>query len=123
MPAVLILDDDLLLRDALTETLQAKDFEVLCAANTEEAAQHLKNQQFDLVLLDYAMPERDGMWFMQNVKLPPHTKVLLMTGHLNRTLINKMFSLGVCGYMIKPLDDETLIHNIRFHLGSPITEE
>jgi two-component system, response regulator YesN len=123
MPAVLILDDDLLLRDALTQTLQGKDFKVFCAATTEEAARHLENQHFDIVLLDYAMPERDGMWFMQNVKLPARTKVLLMTGHLNRTLINKMFSLGVCGYMIKPFDDETLIHNIHFHLGSPITAE
>ncbi|MFU8781429.1 MAG: response regulator [Kiritimatiellia bacterium] len=123
MPSVLILDDDPCIRQSLTHTLEANSFKVQCARTAEEANEHLGKQHFDLILLDFAMPEHDGKWFMQNIRIKNKTKVLLITGFVSRELINTMFSLGVSGYLIKPIDEEMLIHNIHYYLGSPITDE
>lgn len=123
MQTVLILDDDPGIRKTLTHSLQAHQFKVTCAETADEASAYLKKNAYDLVLVDFAMPEHDGKWFMQNAKIPKKTKVLLITGYISRDLINTMFSLGVCGYLIKPIDEETLLHNIHFYLGTPMIHE
>ncbi len=58
------------------------------------------------------MPVRDGIWFMENAKLPRRTKVLLVTAHVYRKMINRMFRLGVTGYIIKPFDETGLLRQL-----------
>lgn len=120
---ILILDDDTDLSTALKSVLENKQFTVDCSACAEEATSLVTQNNYDMVLLDFSMPERDGIWFMENAKLPRNTKVLLMTGYLSRNLVNRMFELGACGYMIKPFDDEDLMHNLDFHLGTATKAE
>lgn len=121
MPSILILDDDAELADALCLTLQQYQFEADWAPSAPDAIEQIKKRSFDLILLDYAMPKQDGLWFMRHVKPPRKTKVVLMTGYLDRQVINEMFSMGACGYMIKPFDNETLLHNVRFYLNHAIS--
>jgi CheY-like chemotaxis protein len=123
MRSVLILDDDPGIRQSLTHTLESHAYNVTCACSADEATQHIEKQHFDLVLLDFAMPEHDGKWFMKNAGLTKKTKVLLITGYVNRELINSMFSLGVSGYLIKPIDEEMLMHNIQYYLGPAVKNE
>ena len=123
MQSILILDDDPGMHKALTHTLTSHRYKVTCAKTTDEAVEHLENQTFDLILVDYAMPEHDGMWFLQNTLIPRETKVLLITGYGTRELIGNMFSLGIHGYMMKPIDEEMLLHNIQFYLGEPVMHE
>ncbi len=120
---ILILDDDPGIRKAIKHTLDMSQFQVTCATTADEATQHVHTQHFDLILVDFAMPKHDGKWFMQNTRIPHKTKVILITGFADREIINAMFSLGVCGYLIKPVDEDMLLHNICFYLGIPeITE-
>jgi CheY-like chemotaxis protein len=82
MRSVLILDDDPGIRQSLTHTLESHAYNVTCACSADEATQHIEKQHFDLVLLDFAMPEHDGKWFMKNAGLTKKTKVLLITGYV-----------------------------------------
>ena len=114
---ILILDDDTELLSALKRILDDHGHDVDCADNAEKAAEMVVDTVYDLLLVDYKMPGHDGIWFMQNAKLPRKTKVLLCTAYANRDVIKKMFDLGACGYLIKPFDEAEVLRNLEFHVG------
>lgn len=112
---MLILDDDRALLNALKQMLTQNDHEVDCSDNAKQAVEMVEKKDYDLVLVDYKMPDNDGIWFMQNAKLSRETKTLLITAYVNRDMINKMFSLGALGYLIKPFGEEELLRHISFY--------
>ena len=112
---ILILDDDRTVLEALSNMLAEHEYEVECCDNAKQAVEMVAGVVYDFILVDYKMPENDGIWFMKNAKLPRETKVLLITAYVNRHVIDKMFELGASGYLIKPFDEEYLIRNVEFH--------
>lgn len=117
---VLVLDDDEDLCSALRDILSMRNLDVDCAASARDAIVKMDGKHYDVVLVDYVMPQHDGIWFMNNAKVPRTTKVLLMTGHIERKVINTMFDLGACGYIIKPFDEEELLRNLDFFLPGKV---
>ena len=111
---ILILDDDEHLLAALKRVLELHDHEVDCMSCPREAVRIAETGKFDFVLVDYKMPENDGIWFMENTQIPRQTRVLLITAYVNRDVINRMFALGASGYLIKPFDEEELLRNLEF---------
>jgi CheY-like chemotaxis protein len=111
---VLVLDDDPSFLETVREMLSTNKHSVDCSDNAKEAVKIFESGDYDYVLVDYKMPENDGIWFMANVTLPRKTKALLMTAYVNRDVINKMFSLGASGYLIKPFNEEDLLRHIAF---------
>ncbi len=115
---ILILDDNESLAFALKGILQGNGHEVDCCLAAIDAIELLKENTYDLILLDYKMPNNDGVWFMTEANVPRTTKVLLMTAYVHRNVINTMFKLGACGYMMKPFDEAELLRNLDFFLPS-----
>jgi len=113
---ILILDDDTELLSALKRILDDHGHDVDCADDAEKAAEMVVDAAYDLLLVDYKMPGHDGIWFMQNAKRPPGSKVLLVTAYVNREVINRMFDLGASGYLIKPFDEEELMRHIDYYV-------
>ena len=111
---ILILDDDKDLLTAVRLMLIQHDHEVDCSDNAEQAVDMVTDGDYDFVLVDYKMPENDGIWFMKNVDRPKKTKALLVTAFVNREVINRMFALGACGYLIKPFNEEEIIRHLDF---------
>jgi DNA-binding response OmpR family regulator len=117
---ILILDDNESLVLALKGILQNNGHEVDGCLTAIDAIARLGETTYDLILLDYKMPTHDGVWFMTEANVPRTTKVLLMTAYVHRNVINTMFKLGACGYMMKPFDEEELLRNLDFFLPSPV---
>ncbi len=113
---ILVLDDDDTVLDAMSKMLLEHNYEVECCNNAKQAVELVAKTFYDFILVDYKMPENDGIWFMQNAKLPRETKALLITAFVNRCVIDRMFELGASGYLIKPFDEDYLIRNITFHI-------
>ena len=111
---ILILDDDVHLLDALKRVLEMNDFDVDCASRAPDAVEMVGSGDYDFVLVDYKMPDNDGIWFMEHASIPSTTRVLLITAYVNRDVINRMFALGASGYLIKPFDEEELLRNLNF---------
>ena len=111
---VVIIDDDDSLANALRLLLELNDYEVTVFTDAKDAVTSVEAGDYDFVLVDYKMPVHDGVWFMENTKIPPATRVILITAYVNRDVIKKMFSLGVSGYLIKPFDEEELLRNLTF---------
>ena len=111
---ILVLDDDTNLLDSLKNMLEQYEHEVHCSSSAQDAVGVAQKHIFDVMLVDYKMPENDGIWFMKNAKIPKKTKVLLITAYTNKEIISKMFSVGASGYLIKPFGESDLLRHINF---------
>lgn len=113
----LLVDDDTVFLSSLKLIVESLGHEAECARNAEQAASLVERNTYDVVLVDYLMPGKNGTWFMKNVTAPRMSKFLLMTAHEDMTIINDMFRLGVCGYLIKPFSRDDLARHIEFHVN------
>ncbi|OGV63540.1 MAG: hypothetical protein A2283_23425 [Lentisphaerae bacterium RIFOXYA12_FULL_48_11] len=114
---ILVIDDDESIIKMLTEMLQ-NEHAVKGATNAKSALEILKQNEFDIVFVDYDMPEHDGLWFMRNAHLPRNTNALLFTGNLNKHVLFEMFKLGITGYLTKPVSIEEVQCHLDFYSRS-----
>lgn len=101
---ILIVEDDLFLRDLYKETLSSEGFTIDVAEDGEIGFQKIKQGGWDLVLLDIIMPKMTGFDIMNKLKTDPPTtpnkKVIFLTNLDNAEEIKQALSLGN-GYLIK----------------------
>jgi DNA-binding response OmpR family regulator len=116
---VLIVDDDKAVGGCFLAALEREDMKVDCAFNALDAMALIEEFDYDLIILDYRLPDISGEEFLQEAALEKtKTKVLLVTGYLTREMVVDMFKLGICGYMSKPVGSEELVYNVNFHLNT-----
>jgi len=119
---ILVVDDDEALLGAVTRILIELGHEVLSASSAQRGLELVAEGMFDFIFLDYKMPEHDGAWFLRNAKVPRKTKVLLSTALAQKSVLQEMFKLGACGYLIKPYDERDIIKNLEFHSSTRTLE-
>jgi len=114
---ILLVDDELAIRESLSKTLRAENYEVVVAENSQEAIE--KHERIDLLLLDLAMPLTDG-WhaFRALVEINPQLPVIVITGRSNQHA--RAESAGADALMEKPLDVPALLQTIRELLDEPM---
>lgn len=112
---ILILDDDESVLVSLKNVLKEMGHESVTSSSAKDAVSLIESGEYDFALIDYKMPENDGIWFMKNANIPKNTKVLLMTAYVNRDVINEMFKLGARGYLIKPFSDGEIQQHLEYH--------
>jgi len=112
---ILVIDDDRRLLAAIADILGRHNFSGDYVDNADEAVKMVTTSQYDFILLDYRMPEHDGLWFLKNANIHKNTKILLVTSYADRHLIRQMFHAGIAGYIMKPFDEEELIRHLEFH--------
>ncbi len=105
---ILIVDDSEMNRDMLSDML-SDDYDIVEAANGEEALSILKEQVYDidLVLLDIIMPAVDGFGVLDVMKRYhwiDNTPVIMISSEISQSYIRKAFELGVTDYIIRPFD-------------------
>lgn len=81
---ILVVDDELFVRELLMEFLGKQDFEVVLAESGEKAIEIIKSSPAQVALIDLKMPGAwDGLKTMQEIKrISPHTLAIIMTGYL-----------------------------------------
>jgi len=111
--SLLLIDDETWFLESLKEIL-ADEYEVNTAAGGKEGVQKYLDNRVDLILLDLAMPEMDGIEVLQRVReVNPWIPVIIMTGHSTIERAETAASLGVQGYIKKPFDSEVLKEKIK----------
>ncbi len=101
---VLVVDDEALVRWSLRERLTREGFNVL-EAGTATAALEQAGETVDLILLDYRLPDSDGLVVLRKVKeLYPDTLVILMTAHSTVENAVEAMKLGAFHYINKPFN-------------------
>ncbi len=113
---VLILEDEVSLREILRLILDDFNYQVEEAGTLEEAREKLKEGEFDLVLVDLRLPDGSGMEVVREIKeKTPETEVIIITAFASTETVKEAFELGVYDYVEKPfnLDDlKLLIRNV-----------
>ena len=104
---ILLVEDNQATREALQDSLDQLNYEVLAATNGREALTILaeNNSGFDLVLSDVVMPEMGGVALFyamkeQNLTIP----MVLLTGHPLSKEMEDLQTMGLAGWLPKPLD-------------------
>lgn len=108
--AVLVVDDDLAMREMLVSLLEERDIEVYAAGNAEEALKLMKTAAFDVVLSDVQMPGKDGFWLLKAVRAArPGTPVILMTAFGTARGVVHALEAGAVEYLAKPFRRNELL--------------
>jgi signal transduction histidine kinase len=104
-PTILLIEDELQLRENLQILLQSTGYQVTTAANGVEGIQQLREQAFDLVITDLVMPGMDGFKVMDYLRVhSPETVVVAITGYVSAESAITALRKGAYDYLAKPLD-------------------
>ncbi len=103
MAKLLIVDDDLSLREFLTLFLRREGYEVEVAANGQRALELLTEQPFDLVLTDLRMPRMGGLELLDAIRERAiQTQVVVMTAYSTTDTALEAMRKGAYDYIVKP---------------------
>ena len=106
--SVLIVDDEELIRYGLREWLQEEGFSVLDAPDGKTALEKIVSEP-DIILLDYNLPDMDGLTVLKEiVSLPGNPVIIMMTGFATIELAVEAMRNGAYHFLTKPWDQEDL---------------
>ena len=119
---ILVVEDNLLNLELVTDLLEIAKFRVLSAANGEDALSVALQQQPDLILMDLSLPGIDGLEATRRLKKDPKTQaipVVAVTAHSMKGDRQRVEAAGCCGYLSKPIDTRSFIQLIKGFLSAP----
>ncbi len=112
-PSILVVDDELLIRDLLYDFFKEHGWNISVAENGEKALELLRARDIDLVLTDIKMPEMDGLALSEKVKeTNPEMPVVLMTGYPTVDSAISALRMKVSDYVVKPFNINQLYKTI-----------
>ncbi|MBI4055031.1 MAG: response regulator [Elusimicrobia bacterium] len=117
---VLVVDDEPALTMLLKDNLELEGFEVTTASNGREGLETAQREKPDLILLDVAMPEMNGIEMCQKIKNDGDLKsipVIFLSAFGQQSDIDAGMQAGAFKYFIKPCDMEDLLAAIQQALG------
>jgi DNA-binding NtrC family response regulator len=116
--SVLIIDDEAAIRESLQTLLELEGYEVETASDGDEGLARLADHPYDLVLLDFAMPERNGIEILQDIReRDSELAVIMITAYGTvENAVNAMQS-GATNFIQKPWDNEKLLADVGAAVG------
>ena len=107
--STLVVEDGQSQREILRDFLRDEGYDVVEAENGNKAIEAVKNGYFDLVLLDYKMPEKDGITVLEEVKdINAEIDVIMMTAYGSVDTAVRAMKAGAADYITKPIELEEL---------------
>jgi DNA-binding NtrC family response regulator len=104
---ILVVDDEVNIRNALAKMLEKQGHSVMTAGNGDEALARMTAGSYGLVLLDLRMPGLDGMGLLRRIKeISPDTEVIVMTAYGSVETAVEAMKAGAYDYLSKPIDKE-----------------
>jgi two-component system, NtrC family, response regulator PilR len=109
MANLLIVDDELSMRQFLTHLFQRDNHAVRVAENGRKAMDMLRQQPADVIISDVKMPDMGGIELLRAAReLNPNVEVIMMTAFANEATAHEAFLLGAFDFVHKPFDNELL---------------
>ena len=116
---ILVIDDDTKDRDLVSSRLNEAGYNVICAVTGDEALKRLKDEKFDLVILDLILPDIKGEELYQQIRKINRYKrlpVVVLSAKDDAEEIEELFEKGVDDYIIKPPRLSYLVSRVDFNV-------
>lgn len=114
---VLVADDSSTMRKIILRSLQAVGVPgAVEAGDGVEALKVFKPGEFDLVLTDWNMPNKNGLELIQEIrKIDQNVKIIMVTTEAEKSRVMEAIQAGVSDYLVKPFTAETLREKLEKH--------
>ncbi|NOZ57205.1 MAG: response regulator [Calditrichaeota bacterium] len=113
---ILVVDDNDLNLELVTDLLEVAGFSVHSATTAEEGIRLAQIAQPDLILMDVGLPGMDGLEAARILKSDARTRgipLVALTAHAMRGDREKALAAGCDGYITKPIDTRTFVQDVR----------
>lgn len=110
---ILVVDDELLIRNVVKEYCENELYKVIEAENGIEALEKLDNNEIDLVILDIMMPKLDGFTTCQKIKSIKNIPIIMLSARQEEYDKLLGFDKGIDDYVTKPFSPKELIARIK----------
>ena len=118
MPRILIVDDDMSIRQVLKEIVTVYGYTALMSDSARDAISMLAKEKVDLVLLDLRMPEISGEEFLDFIRKKGFkTPVVVVSAHVDKEMARSLGKMGISGIISKPFEVERVIDVMNRALG------
>jgi two-component system chemotaxis response regulator CheY len=120
MATILAVDDSTSMRQMVTFTLKDAGYDVVEAADGQQALQAAKSGKFDLVLSDVNMPVMDGITLIKELRALSNfkfTPILMLTTEAGADKKTEGKQAGATGWIVKPFNPEQLLATVKKVLG------
>ena len=116
MARVMIADDSETVRSTLRDMLEAGKHKVVAeAVDGIDTLEKFTSTKPDVLLLDIAMPKKDGMeTLIELMKYNPKAKVIMITAHDDMELIENCVKVGALAYITKPFDTDDILQAVSY---------
>ncbi len=124
MQTILVVDDELNIRNILDFSLNAEGFNVVSASSGAEALDVAAKRKPDLIILDVMMPNGDGFSTCEKLKEDSDTKnipVIMLTARTDREDRARATEVGADIYITKPFSPQRVVESVQSLLG--VTKE
>ncbi len=110
MPKVMIVEDSLFMRNHLAKLLTEHGYQVVQAENGEEAVKVYRSARPDIVLMDVAMPQMNGLAALVEIReFDRQAKVIMLTAMDGRLLASHAVEMGAKDFLMKPVSLDKLL--------------
>jgi DNA-binding NtrC family response regulator len=121
---ILVIDDEAEIRESLETLLELEGYEVESAATGEEGLARLAERPFDLLLLDLALPDRNGIELLPDIRaLDLETSIIMITAYGTVEDAVRAMQAGAANFLQKPWDNEKLLADVRAVVARRRVEE
>lgn len=120
---ILVVDDELLIRNVIKEYLLNEGYKVLEAEDGFDALRVLSDNKVDLIVLDIMMPKMDGFTCLSEIRKTKNIPVIMLSARKEEIDKLSSFDLGVDDYVTKPFSPKELVARVKAHLKRTATNE
>ena len=121
---LLVVDDELIVRDSLDKWFREEGYEVAVADSAQEALAKMAADRFDLALVDIKMPGVDGVELQKRMhEIDPDMLVIIMTGYASVETAVTALKNGAYDYISKPFDPDDMAHTVHNALAHKRAEK
>jgi DNA-binding NtrC family response regulator len=121
---ILIIDDEAAIRESLETLLALEGYTIELAINGEEGLDRIEHNYYDLVLLDLALPGKNGLEILHLIReRQPALPVIMITAYGKVDNVVEAIRTGAQNFVQKPWDNEKLLADIRSAIGRYRAEE
>lgn len=118
-PQLLVVDDDEYMRRLLVQLLSSAHYDVQAVSTALDAQRHLSLNTPDLILMDFRLPDSDGIVLTRELKDKPASQgipVIMLTGQTEKQVIVESRRAGAVDFVAKPFNRDLLLKKVAQHL-------